>query len=99
MTVTGQAGVFSYGIQSAKGSLATAWYRHFANDINFGPVQDERSFPLEVGSIVVPTGGYKAGAFVGGGATVQPRMQGDIGWLLKGLMGAVVSTPGTVSAS
>jgi hypothetical protein len=99
MTVTGQNGSFGFGLQSAKGTLATTWYRHRANDINFGPVQDMRSFPLEVGGIVTPTGPYKAGVFVAGGATIQPRMEGDLGWLLKGAFGAVTSTPGTASAN
>lgn len=99
MTITSQAGVFSYGLQAAKGTLATTWYRHRAMDINFGPVQDLRTFMLEVGGIVTPTGAYKAGAFIGGGATLQPRMQGDFGWLVKFLMGKVTTTPGTASAA
>ena len=99
MTVTAAAGVWGFGIQAAKGTLATVWYRHRAADINFGPIQDLRSFPLEVGGIVTPTGGYKAGAFVGGGATIQPRLAGDLGWLFKALMGAATTTPGTASST
>src|SRR3989442_11744215 len=93
MTVTGQKGLFAFGLQSDKGTLATDFYRHFVNDVNLGPVQDVRSFPLEVGSVVVPTGGYKAGVFMGGGATMQPRMAGSFGWILKALMGAASTSP------
>src|SRR5579859_1593476 len=92
MTVSAAPGIFGFGIQSAKGTVATDYFRHRAADINYGPVQDLRTFPLEVGGILTPTGAYKAGVFMGGGATLQPRMEGDLGYLLKGLMGKVVTT-------
>jgi len=56
MTTLGQAGVFSFGQQSAKGTIAATWYRHKAMDINLGAAQDLRTFPLECG------GGKLAGA-------------------------------------
>src|SRR3972149_11587005 len=96
MTTLGQAGVFSFGQQAAKGTIAATWYRHKAMDINLGAAQDLRTFPLECGGGLTPTGAYKAGAFSAGGATVNPRLAGDIGWILKGLMGKVTSTPGTL---
>src|SRR3972149_6549586 len=92
MTGLAQAGLFGWGMQSGKGAIATTWYRHMAQDVNFGPVQDLRTFPLEVGGIITPTGGFKGGAFVGGGATLNPRMEGDVGWVFKGLMGNVAPT-------
>jgi hypothetical protein len=92
MTVTAQTGIFGYGTQSAKTVAATTLFKHLATDINYGPVQDLRTFPLEVGGIITPTGGYKGGVFMGGGATLLPRMEGDFGYLLNGLMGNVVST-------
>jgi hypothetical protein len=93
MSTTGAAGVLSYGMQTAKGAVATTFYRHRAADVNYGPVQDLRTLPLEVGGIPTPTGAYKAGVFLAGGATLHPRLEGDFGWLLKGLMGAVATSP------
>ena len=37
MTVASTEAVFSYGGQSAKGTLATTWYRHKASRVNVGP--------------------------------------------------------------
>jgi len=99
MTQTAQSGMWGFGMQSAKGTLATSWYRHMASQIDFGPVQDMKNFPLEVGGAIIPTGQYKGGAFVAGGATIQPRLQGDLGWLFKATMGQVVTTPGAISAA
>jgi len=93
MSTTGAAGILSYGMQSAKGAVATTFYRHRAADVNYGPVQDLRTLPLEVGGIPTPTGAYKAGVFLAGGATLHPRIEGDFGWLLKGLMGDVTTSP------
>lgn len=95
MTVLAQTGAFGWGIQTAKGTLATVWYRHKANDINFGTQQDLRTFPLEVGGGITPTGAYKGGAFIAGGATFQPRLEDQLGWMIKALMGAVATTPDT----
>lgn len=69
------------------------WFKHRAVDINYGAVQDLRTFPLEVGGLITPTGAYKGGVFMAGGATIQPRLESDLGWLLKALMGDV-STSG-----
>lgn len=87
MTVTAQNGLFGFGVQSAKGTMASTWFRHRAVDINYGAMQDIRTFPLEVGGILTPTGAYKGGVFMAGGATLQPRLEGDLGWLLKAAMG------------
>jgi len=100
MTVVAQAGVFAFAEQSAKGVFFTgsgsgadwsSFYRHKAMDIDVGPQQDQRTFPLEVGGIITPTGAYKAGAFGAGGATVNPRLENSFGKLLKGAFGAVAS--------
>ena len=94
MTVLASTGILSYGKQSAKGSTATTWYRHRATDIDFGPIQTMAAIPLEVGGTVVPTGSYKQGAYVAGGATLHPRMEGDFGWIMEGLMGSVSTSAG-----
>lgn len=99
MTVLASTGILSYGKQSAKGSAASTWYRHRATDIDFGPVQTMAAIPLEVGGTVVPTGSYKQGAYVAGGATLHPRMEGDFGWIMEGLMGAVSTSAGPAADS
>lgn len=92
MTVTAQNGFLAYAPQNLKSTevgydVPTAIYRHRAYDVTFGAVQDQRQFPLEVGGINVPTGAFKAGAFVAGGARITPRLEGDFGWLLLGVLG------------
>jgi hypothetical protein len=96
MTVTAQGGFFAFAPQNDRSdavgySAPAAWYRHRAYDITFGPVQDERQFPLEVGGVIVPTGAFKAGAFVAGGARLTPRLEGDFGWLLHAAFGSASS--------
>lgn len=91
MAVSAQAGVFSFGAQSAKGANPTTWYRHRATMVDLAPVDDVREGPPEIGGIAVPTFPYKAGLVVAGGATLQPRLQSTFGWLLYGLLGSVTS--------
>jgi len=38
--------------------------------------------PPEVGGGLTPTGAYKSGMFVAGTTRMQPRLEGDFGWLL-----------------
>jgi len=69
-----------------------SWDRHKASDIDYDQASDQRTFPLEVDGIITPTGAYRAGVFVGGGATIIPRMQDKIGDLLLALMGSATTT-------
>jgi len=90
MSVPSQKGAFIFALKVGKGQAAgtPAWLTHKANDINIGAVQDQRTFPLEVGGDLTPNGGYKAGAFVAGGMSMQPRINGDaFPSLLLGLLG------------
>ncbi|TFH42973.1 MAG: hypothetical protein E4H01_12695, partial [Lysobacterales bacterium] len=91
MAVTAQSGIFSFGPQAAKGTPPTTWYRHRAVDIDLGIQDDVRLGQLEVGGLPVPTFPYKAGYVIGGGATLQPRLENTFGWLLYGAMGKVTS--------
>jgi hypothetical protein len=93
MTVPAQPGVISFGIQAGKGELATDFFRHRAVSVNYGPVQDPRVFPPEVGGVLTPTGAYKGGIFMAGGFTIMPRLQNYLGYLLLATMGQVVTTP------
>ncbi len=88
-TVTGVTTVgFQGGLTAGAFNLSLLTYdRHRANDIDFGPVQDSRIFPLEVGGVITPTGAYKAGVYSAGGATILPRLDGTFGDLLLALLG------------
>jgi hypothetical protein len=92
MAVTAQAGIFGFGGQSGKGTLASTFYRHRAADVDLSAISDDRLGPPEVGGIPTPTIPYRAGILVSGGATINPRLEDTIGWLLHGTMGAWSST-------
>lgn len=92
MAVTAQAGILSWGPQAGKGSTPPNYDRHRAIDIDLGIMDDVRLGQLEVGGIPVPTFPYKAGVMVGGGFTIQPRLQDTIGWLLYGALGKCTTT-------
>jgi hypothetical protein len=68
------------------------FYKYRATDIDFGAVEPGGLLPPEIASVLTPTGAYKLGVFAGGGMTIIPRLVGDIGWLLHGLLGNVAST-------
>jgi len=91
MAVTAQAGIFSFGPQAAKGSLATTFHRHRAVDVDLGIQDDVRLGQLEVGGLPVPTFPYKAGYVIGGGASLQPRLEDTFGWLLYGALGKLTT--------
>ena len=88
MAVTAQSGVFSWGGQTAKGSVATQFYKHRAADIDLAAISDDRLGPPEVGGIPTPTFPYRAGIMAVGGATINPRLEDTFGWLLYGVAGA-----------
>jgi len=90
MTIVAQTGTFAFAVQSAKGSPVSAsasFYRHKAMQINMGPSQDARVFPLEVGGTIVPTGAYKGMVFFAGQCVINPRLYGSYGHLLKAALG------------
>jgi hypothetical protein len=88
-TVLAQNAIFGLGPQTAKEVIATTYYRYKALAIGAGGVEDNRISPLEVGGTPYPTGAYKAGAFFAGDVTLQPRLEGDIGWVLYAATGSV----------
>lgn len=94
-TVNSQQGILGWGMQSAKGAVATTWYRHMALQIALGAMQNVEEFAPEAGGLITPVGAYKSMAAFGGSAVLQPRLAGDIGWLLLGLMGKCTTTHGT----
>lgn len=92
MAITAQAGVFSFGPQTAKGTLSTTFYKHRGSDIDLATVSDDRLGPPEVGGIPTPTIPYRAGVMATGGALINPRLESTLGWLLYGALGAVATT-------
>src|SRR3990172_3704353 len=88
MAVTAQSGIFSFGGQSAKGTIAATYYQHRGQNIDLGIVSDDRIGPPEVGGISTPTFPYRAGVSATGGALLNPRLENTIGWLFYGGMGA-----------
>lgn len=91
MAVSAQAGVFSFGPKAGKGGTPTNWYRHRATMVDLSVIDETREGPPEVGGKAVPTFPYKSGPLVGGGATLMPRLQSSLGWLLYALTGSVAS--------
>lgn len=92
MAVSAQAGTLGFGCQTAKGSVATTWYRHRASDVDLAALDDQRTGPPEVGGQPMPTIPYKGGIAVAGGAIINPRLEDTFGWLLYGAMGYVASS-------
>jgi len=91
MSQSGQNGYIVFGPQAAKGSAASTFYKYRATDIDYGALSPGGVLPPEIASIMVPTGAYKSGIFAGGGFSMIPRLENDIGWLLYALMGNVAS--------
>lgn len=92
MAVTAQAGTFSFGGQTGKGTVASTFYRHRAADIDLATISDDRIGPPEVGGVPTPTIPYRAGVMAAGGAMINPRLEDTIGWLLYGAAGSVATT-------
>jgi len=92
MAVIAQTGVFSFGPQAAKETVAATFYQHRATDIDLAAVSDDRLGPPEVGGIPTPTIPYRAGLLCTGGALINPRLESTLGWLLYGAVGACTTT-------
>lgn len=92
MSVTAAAGIFGFGAQAGMGQVPASWFRHRAVNVDLGVVDDVREGQMEVGGVAVPTFPYKGGVMVAGGATLQPRLEDSLGWLLYGAMGKCTST-------
>ena len=98
MTVAASEGIFAFGPQTAKGSVASTWYRHKASRVGVGPQQVIQQFPQEIGGGIHPTGAYKSMAFGGGQAIMNPRLENVIGWLMYATVGTVSDIADTPEA-
>lgn len=97
MTTVAQAGILGFGPSAGKGQgvVDNSWFRHKATLIDLAILDDQRLGPPEVGGRPLPTIPYKAGVMVGGGATINPRLEASVGWLLHGALGSSTSTSGS----
>jgi hypothetical protein len=100
MSITSQAGIFGLAFQlnGLKGAAAsTLWYRYKTLAANLGPILNEQMSRPEMGGSNNPTGLYLSSAGYGGSVSLQPRLEGDFGWILLAACGGasvVVDTPG-----
>jgi hypothetical protein len=99
MAVTAMTGEVSWAPQNYKSTHGSYtqptdgdFYRHKATLVDLAVLDDTRLGAPEVGGNPVPTFPYKAGVLVGGGMTIQPRLESTLGWLLYGIMGDVTSS-------
>ena len=93
MSYGAQTGVIAMSPLVSKGVAAAApkWYKFRATDIDFDAISPGGVLPPEIAGILTPTGAYKSGIFAAGGFSIIPRLDGDLGWLLYGLMGKITS--------
>lgn len=97
MAVTAMSGTIGWAAQESKSTVGgytapTEFFRHKATLCDLAVMDDTRLGAPEIGGIPVPTFPYKAGVLVGGGMTIQPRLESTLGWLLYGLMGDISSS-------
>lgn len=93
MSYGAQTGVIAISPLVSKSTPAGSpkWYKFRATDIDFDAISPGGVLPPEIAGILTPTGAYKSGIFAAGGFSIIPRLDGDLGWLLYGLMGYVTS--------
>ncbi|MCL4303187.1 MAG: hypothetical protein KJ077_46305 [Anaerolineae bacterium] len=99
MSITSQGGIFGLALQigGLKGGAAGPFYRYKTLAANLGPIINEQMSRPEMGGNNNPTGLYLSSAGYGGSVSLQPRLEGDFGWILLAACGAattVVDTPG-----
>src|SRR5574341_274524 len=100
MSISSQGSTFGVAsqINGLKGGAAGPWYRFKTLAANVGPILNEQMSKPEMGGNNNPTSLYLASAGYGGSASLQPRLEGDFGWILllaTGACATVLDTPGT----
>lgn len=100
MSLTAQSSIFGLAFQlaGAKGAAAGPWYRFKTLAANLGPVLNEQMSRPEMGGSNNPTGLYLSSAGYGGSVSLQPRLEGDFGWILLAAAGACATTVDTPGA-
>lgn len=97
MSITSQSGIFGLALQLSglKGGVAGPWYRYKTLAANLGPILNEQMSRPEMGGNNNPTGLYLSSAGYGGSVSLQPRLEGDFGWILLAATGGCASVPDT----
>lgn len=85
--VTGSGTLTGGADASVYNRAALTWWRLRSRDIDYADNQMQEVIPLEVGGTLTPTGAYKAGVNVQGGAQLMPRLQDSLGILLLATLG------------
>ncbi|MBE7473125.1 MAG: hypothetical protein DPW09_42775 [Anaerolineae bacterium] len=99
MSISSQSGIFglAFQINGLKGGAAGPFYRYKTLAANIGPILNEQMSRPEMGGNNNPTGLYLSSAGFGGSVSLQPRLEGDFGWILLAATGGaatLVDTPG-----
>jgi hypothetical protein len=101
MSISAQGGVVSFAEQPAKIGVdgtfdhtTLDWYKVRAPRISLGTVQDQQTFPLEVGGTLTPTGSFKQGYFFAGELDLIPRLEQAFGFLVKATLGVASTVTG-----
>lgn len=96
-----QSSIFSFAVQAAKigrgGSFVNGdqtWYKINTLENGVGTIQDQQVFPPETGGPVTPRGAYKQAKFIGGNVALIPRLEHNLGYLLKAAMGSASTVSG-----
>ena len=87
MSVSSLGGVWGFGPQAAKDTVATAFYAFRALQIRGGVQDMVKVVEPEVGGPPLPDGAFKQGVFAQEQADIYMRLEDDIGWLLYALTG------------
>jgi hypothetical protein len=77
------------GPQIAKGTLSTAFYRFRVLAARGGLVTETEPMPPEISGVPITDGAHSLGAYHASIVDMIPRIEGDLGWLLFALCGAV----------
>lgn len=76
------------GLDAALYDLASlTWKRYRVTDEDYGIAQMQDTIEPEIGRVSNPTGAYKSGVALAGGATMKPRLKNSIGWILLAALG------------
>lgn len=90
--VTG-AGTLTGGLDATLLDVSTlSWKKLRSRDVDYADNQMQDTIPLEVGGTLTPTGAYKQGVNVMGGAQIMPRLENSVGLLLLATLGKATTT-------
>lgn len=84
------AGTFVDGKDATLFDRSTlSWIRMRVSNLDYSEVQMQETLDPEIGGVVTPTGAYKSGVALAGGADMYGRLQNSMGHILYAAMGAV----------